>query len=370
MVEGKPHEQKVPSDIAQVPIIWRYELLRYLRSWRLIASIAIALFVIGLIYILPLALGSPYSGSETNQEVTIVSSGLINAPPGLPYQSFGLVNHSGVVYDSLKIFINGSESARGPTTWVIANTNGAPKISIPGVDILLLFNANENASTVTASYDWRTPAEQFDGNFLNFANLLIVICATFFGADAIVGEYQNRTGYLLFPNPVKREALFFGKYSASMTAGIAVLGIFYGSITVLSVLTIGGIDGDLGLSFGYALEYLLAVMAIAYLISSILKGSTGAIVLTFFLFVIILPIIDGVSAVAGVKVSASITFAAGVIQFILQTPYPHDTTQTIQAFTLHQYYPDPAIAAITIFVYAAIAIVLSLVLFKRKELSG
>lgn len=174
----------------------------------------------------------------------------------------------------------------------------------------------------------------------------------------------------MFPNPIKRGSLFFGKYAASMTAGIVVIGIFYASITILSLLTIGKIDADLGLSFAYAFEYLLAVMAIAYFISSILKGTTGATVLTFFLFVMILPIVDGVSSVAGVKISASITFAAGVLQYILQDPYPHDSTQAVGGMTFHSYYPDPAMAAVTIFIYAAVAIVLSLILFKRKELSG
>jgi len=371
MSEGQPQQRKVPSDFTQIPIVWRYELLKYLRSRRLIASIAIAFVVIGLIYILPPALGNPYSGSETGSNVTVVGLDVLGLPPGtLPYQSIGLFNKTGVSLSSLTISVNGTEIPRGATTWLISGTNGAPKVDIPGVDVVLLFVVNVTGSDVTASYDWNVPAEQFDGTFLNFASILIVICATFFGADAIVGEYQNRTGYLMFPNPIKRGSLFFGKYAASMTAGIVVIGIFYASITILSLLTIGKIDADLGLSFAYAFEYLLAVMAIAYFISSILKGTTGATVLTFFMFVMILPIVDGVSSVAGVKISASITFAAGVLQYILQDPYPHDSTQAVGGMTFHSYYPDPAMAALTIFIYAAVAIVLSLILFKRKELSG
>lgn len=371
MSEGAPHEHKVPSDLTQVPIIWKYELLRYLRSKRLIASVAIAFVVIGLIYILPPALGTPYSGTRTDSRVQIVGLEAMGVPLGsLPFQSIGLLNDTGVHLSTIAVFVNGTELPKGATTWVITGTSGAPDVSIPGVDVVLLFFGNMSMSTVTASYDWSMPAQDFEGTFLGFASILIVICATFFGADAIVGEYQNRTGYLMFPNPVRREVLFFGKYAASMTAGMAVIAIFYVSIIVLSVFSVGAIDNDIGLSFAFALEYMMATMAIAYLISSILKGTTGATVLTFFMFVMILPIVDSVSMFAGVKISASITFAGEVLQYIIQNPYPVDTTTSMGAFSFNQYYPDPALAALTMLVYAAVAIVLSLILFKRKELSG
>ncbi len=366
MVEGSPHAQKVPSDIAQIPIIWRYELLKYLRSRRLIASLAIAFVVIGLIYALPPLLGSEYSGSRTDQAISIERS-----PMGIPYQSIGTFNDTGVLPDTVKIFVNGIEVPRGSNTWVIAGVNGAPSLSrFFGTETIVLFVGNMSSSNVTSSYEWRVSAESFEGNFLGFANLLIVICATFFGADAIVGEYQNRTGYLMFPNPIKREALFFGKYSASMTAGIVVVGLFYGSIALLSLISAGGIDSNLGLSFAFALEYLLAIMAVAYFISTILKGTTGATVLTFFLFVMILPIIDQVLSISGVKPTGSVSFAAGVLQYITQNPYPVDASETFRRITLHTYYPDPTIAAITMLAYVVVAVVLSLVLFKRKELAG
>jgi ABC-2 type transport system permease protein len=369
MTEGPPHDHRVPADLVQIPIIWRYELLRYLRSKRLIASIAIAFLVIGLIYIIPLAFGSPYTGSETDEPVTTYELGL---PPALsPIHSTGSLDHAGVDLDSVTISVNHTVIPRGPTTWTITDS-GLSVGELPIPKGTLLFNFNVTGSNVTASYDWATPAEDFEGTFLGFTSTLIIIAATFFGADAIVGEYQNRTGYLMFPNPVKRQTLFLGKFAASMTAGIIVVVVFYASVVLLSVFTVGAIDADIGLSFAFALEFTVAAMAIAYLISSVLKGTTGATVLTFFLLIMILPLVDGISMVAGVKLEGSVTFAAGVIQFILADPYPVDSTMDDvgAGFTIHNYYPDPALAALTMLVYAVVAIVLSLILFKRKELAG
>jgi ABC-type transport system involved in multi-copper enzyme maturation permease subunit len=124
------------------------------------------------------------------------------------------------------------------------------------------------------------------------------------------------------------------------------------------------------MSFAFALEFLMAAMAVAYLISSVLRGSTGALVLTFFLFVMILPIVDAVSMFAGVKIDASLTFASGAMMYSMYDPYPQDEVFDEVGFTIHQYYPDQAVAAFVMLVYALVSVALSLFLFKRKQLTG
>jgi ABC-2 type transport system permease protein len=201
---------------------------------------------------------------------------------------------------------------------------------------------------------------------------LIVICATFFGADAIVSEYQARTGYLIFPNPIRRVSLYMGKFGASMTAGIFVISVFYAATGILSLVSVSGLDKDFLLSFAFALEYLLAVMSIAYLISTLMKGTTGATVLTFFLFIMILPIVDSIGSISGFKASWSVTFSAGTISNILTSPYPTDSVRPIpeMGITLYNYYPDPAMAAVVMLAYALVAAAISILLFRRKEMTG
>jgi len=371
MDDHKSHTHSPPSDLVQIPIVWRYELLRYLRSKRLYASLAITVIVLALLYALPPLLRQPYSGTDTRAEVTVVDLSYLGLPPGtVPFESIGLLNRTGVHTDTLVLYKNGVQYPKGPTTWLLAGDEGAPRISIAGISVLLFFAENVTGDSITATYDWSIPVQEFDSLFLNFANILVIICATFFGADSVVGEFQNRTGYLMFPNPLKREVLFAGKFAASITAGAIVVGLFYAGVVVLSLVTAGGLDDDFATSFGFAVEYLLAAMAIAYLISSVLKGSTGATVLTFFMFIMILPIVDSVSIFSGVKIEGSVTFAAGVIVYILSDPYPVDSSQSVAGFTFSNFYPDPALAAITMFVYAAAALLIALLLFKRKQLAG
>jgi len=375
MAEQAHAPRKLPNDMSQLQVVWRYELLKYLRSRRLIASIVIVIAILALIYVLPPAVGSPYRGEEVNSVVSVVSAssllpGQTNITLGhLTILSYGMLKSGTIDTNSLHLFLNGTEyPSDNGANWVFMSS-----VSMGGATIAtnaVLFTHDLTGQVVTATYTWHTPVHQFDSLFVNFVNILVVICATFFGADSIVGEFQNRTGYLMFPNPLRKSTLFFGKYAASLTAGIAVIALFYAGVALLSATTVGGVDSSFPLSLGFAIEYLVAVMAVAYLISSILKGSTGALVLTFFMFVMILPIVDNVSMFAGVKLEASLTFAAGTIVYSLSHPYPVDSVNSVRGFTIHQYYPDPAIASVVMLAYAVVALAISLVLFKRKQLVG
>ncbi|OGS41661.1 MAG: hypothetical protein A3K67_04825 [Euryarchaeota archaeon RBG_16_62_10] len=366
-----------PSDLLQIPTVWRYELLRYLRSWRLLASVAVVIAILALLYLLPPALGQPYSGTDTDRKLYVSDfAGLNMTVPGMSeFLSFGALNRSVIDTDTLAIYVDGVlYPSNNSANWFFitltfeeelpAIFGGTPKINA------VVFKDDLTANEVTATYDWYTSEEDFDGLFLNFASFLAIICATFFAADSLVGEFQNRTGYLIFPNPIRREILYLGKFSASVTAGLVVMVIFYAGVTLLSMVEVRGVDDDFGISLLFSLEFLVAATAVAYLISAIMKGSTGSIVLTFLMFIIILPIIDSVSSFTGVKIDASLTFASTVINWIVIDPYPVDSSAEAFGYTFYSFYPAPSTAAFVMLAYIVLSMVVSLVLFKRKQLVG
>jgi ABC-2 type transport system permease protein len=373
---SRPH-RKLPSDLVQIPIVWTYEMLKYLRSWRIVASIAIVVAMLALLYALPPALGSPYAGTDTDRVLWVQDFGELNTTiPGLPApQSYAALNRSLIDENSIVIRLDGTPypSANG-LNWIYTELNLADELPafMGGASRLnvIIFMDNVTGRVVTATYDWSTTEEDFNSLFLSFASILIIIAATFFGSDAIVGEFQNRTGYLVFPTPLKRWVLFFGKFTASITAGLIVTVLFYAGVALLSFTTIGGVDDDFALSLAFAVGFLTAATAVAYLISSVLKGSTGATVLTFLMFIIILPIIDSVSQFTGTKIDASLTFASGITGYIVLDPYPVDASTEQFGFTFYAFYPDPWVAAIVFLAYSVICIALSLLLFYRKQLSG
>ena len=364
----RPHV--TPSDFDQVRVVWRYELLKYLRSWRLIATLAIVGAILALIYLLPSVLGDGYSGTDSNVELLLSPA----AYSGIEQTELGDAIYMGIIHrdtiepNTIEVYLNGSlYLSEGGDVWVYRNLEVDGRTQ----NALLFMDEIPYNSTISVTYDWHVSAESFDSNFIGFVSILIVICATFFAADSLVGEFQNRTGYLIFPNALKREILLLGKFVASVTVGVVVVVLFYLVVAALSLVSARGVDDDFLSSLGFALLYLVAATGIGYFISSIMKGSTGAIVLTFFLLFMILPIVDGVSMVSGTKIEGSVTFAAGTISYILLDPYPVDrVSDEIPGMEFHNFYPTPATAAIVLLGYALVTCALSMVIFKRKQLAG
>jgi len=196
--------------------------------------------------------------------------------------------------------------------------------------------------------------------------ILSVLGATFFGADAIVSEYESKTGYFLFPNPIRKTAIFLGKFVASGLVSAGTIGLFY--LIGLCPCASSMVASHTGLSFAYSLVYLFAVLAVAYLFSAIMRSSVYSLVLTFFTFFLILPIVDAVGSVAEFKPWLSITFASLISQHIFQNPYPTDKVLNSTGVSLVAYYPDVRLSIAVMAAYFIVAFLLAIVLFRRREM--
>jgi len=219
----------------------------------------------------------------------------------------------------------------------------------------------------------------FVKNMLSFLLVLSVLSATFFGADAIVSEYESKTGYFLFPNPIRKTSIFLGKFTASALVSVGAITLYY-LIAVVSVRVIdGSIPANTGVSFAYSLVYLFAILAIAYLFSAVMHSSVYSLVLAFFTFLLIMPTIDFVGSMAQFKPWFSITFAGGISQYVLQNPYPTDRVLPPMVspigpqagttpYSLVLYYPEIRLSLIVIAAYFVIAFGLGFVIARRREM--
>jgi hypothetical protein len=226
--------------------------------------------------------------------------------------------------------------------------------------------------------DYSKDPKEFTVNMLSFLSILAILSATFFGADAIVSEYESKTGYFLFPNPIRKTVIFLGKFIASALVSVGAIGLYY-AIAVVSVRVIdGSIPTNTGVSFIYSLFYLFAILAIAYLLSAVMRSSVYSLVLTFFTFFLILPIVDAVGSIAKFKPWFSVTFASGISQYIFQSPYPTDKVFNATAFSgpsagarslsLVQYYPEIRVSLIVMAVYFVVAFLLAILIAQRREM--
>jgi ABC-2 type transport system permease protein len=123
---------------------------------------------------------------------------------------------------------------------------------------------------------------------------LAVIGAVFFAGDAIAGEYEGKTGFLLFINPVKRIVLWTGKYLAAFLATTVLVVFSYIIITIALLAIYQQVPIELLKSFGLCMLYAASVISVTFLFSAISKGSMGATVMTLLFIFVVCGILESV----------------------------------------------------------------------------
>ena len=130
--------------------------------------------------------------------------------------------------------------------------------------------------------------------FLTVGPSLASLGAVFFAGDAIAGEFESKTGYILLTNPVRRTTLWVGKYLACSIA-VALLMMFSYLITAVALLAIyTEIPFEMYQSFGLALLFAGAFVSVTFFFSSISKGAMGATVMTLLLVLVLFGIIESI----------------------------------------------------------------------------
>jgi ABC-type transport system involved in multi-copper enzyme maturation permease subunit len=208
---------------------------------------------------------------------------------------------------------------------------------------------------------------------LSIGPTMAVIGAIFFAGDSIAGEFENKTGFMLFTNPVKRTTLVIGKYLASCIA-VAILVIFAYLIVCISLLAIyGTVPIETAQSFGLCLLYGATVVAITFFFSAISKGAMGATVITLVLIMVISGVIESVLMLAGQPywflistAGDSITMVYGGIELMLAGFMP---LEEMGNFPFKLENPDIGLTALAMVIYLVVGLVLSLVISNRRQLS-
>ncbi|MBU0497202.1 MAG: ABC transporter permease [Candidatus Thermoplasmatota archaeon] len=164
-------------------------------------------------------------------------------------------------------------------------------------------------------------ANGFATTNLAFVNLLIILAGAIFTGDVISGEFENKTGLLLFPTPQRKSSIFIGKYLASVLATWLIVALYYliTSIEIVSIYGTSGISLELTQSFLLALLYCTSVVSIVFFFSSIMKKTITSTLIGFFLLLMILPIISAVFTVAEVDPWFLVTYNEGLVTDILGT---------------------------------------------------
>ena len=220
--------------------------------------------------------------------------------------------------------------------------------------------------------------EDFPDNMMVMAALLSIgpslatIGAVFFAGDSIAGEFETKTGYILFTNPVRRITLVIGKYLACYAAVILLI-IFGYAIVCISLLAIyGNVPIETAQSFGLCLLYAGSVLSVTFFFSSVSKGAMGATVMTLVFIMVISGIVDSVLMMTGQPHwflmstnGDSIATVYGGYELFMEGFMPHGGTML--PFELET--PDIGLSSLSMVIYLVVGFVLSIWISGRRQLT-
>jgi ABC-2 type transport system permease protein len=224
---------------------------------------------------------------------------------------------------------------------------------------------------IPESFIRQSGAELF-AMFVTGMGSFAIFAAVFFAGDAIASEFERKTGYILFPNPVKRTTLVVGKYLACVIATAAIIIIAYlisaGALLVFYGQVPGGIIGSLALLLMVA----CSVISLAFVFSSLLKGGMGATIATLLTFMVVFTIISSTLAYAGYDPWFMPDRAADAVSATYNLPLEN----MMGGFGfggsmmggMMRASQNPALSFVVSLVYAVVLFGVSILLTKRREM--
>jgi ABC-2 type transport system permease protein len=213
----------------------------------------------------------------------------------------------------------------------------------------------------------------------SFSSFVVILSTAFFGGDAISSEFQNKTGYFLVPNPIRRSAIYVGKWLAALAASTIILLIYAVIIIANGVYYFGPtVPWQFLQSLAFAWIYLIAALSLAFAFSSLFKSSSISILMSVILLLFVFNVIDTISStVIGVEPWFSITYGAGIVSNILAATYPaHFTTTPFGGgpggarFSISTFNATVPEGLAIMAAYFIISAALGLWLFERKEFTS
>jgi ABC-2 type transport system permease protein len=237
------------------------------------------------------------------------------------------------------------------------------------------------SALLTFVFAWKRPATALADPLAFYstwwgmsATFVVILSGIFFGGDAISSEFQNRTGYFVLPNPVRRSSVYVGKYVAALIASSIILLIFT-LITVVNGLYYFGftVPGAFWESAFFAWIYLLAVLGFAFFVSSVFKSGSYSILVSAIFLLFAFTLIEGLVAdLVNIEPWFVLSYGAGIVGNALASPYPAHfvpaaTTGPGARFAIPTYNATIPEGLAILAAYFIVTAILGLLFFERKE---
>lgn len=216
----------------------------------------------------------------------------------------------------------------------------------------------------TAKANFSGSSDLYFASALSFVTTLVILAASFFGGDAVATDLGSATGYFTLVLPVRRSVLLLGRYAAAFAATFSLVLVHYAILTVLALGVFGGVTVLVAESLGFATLYVLAVLSVAFPLGALFRRPVVALVGTILLIFFGFPIVQLVVEVIPYEPWFLVTYVADVISQVF-TP---GLTATPGLGT--NFVPTAGEATGVLLGYIVIGLVLALIVYQRKEMTG
>ncbi|MFN4132903.1 MAG: hypothetical protein ACK4GQ_00820, partial [Candidatus Hadarchaeales archaeon] len=120
------------------------------------------------------------------------------------------------------------------------------------------------------------------------------------------------------------------------------------------------------LSLGHLILYGLATMSAAFAISATFSGEVLPVIISYFVFIIIMPYIESLLLAWFIEPWFFLTFSRKLVPYFSMTPPPPRRVFTATGVTYS--YPRPLVGVAVAVAYLVIGIIIAVYLFWRKEM--
>ena len=188
--------------------------------------------------------------------------------------------------------------------------------------------------------------------------LLLTIVGVFMGGDSISSEFQSKTGYSMFGNPMSRATIYWGKLLGAIFASLLALLLFEAVEVVNGAFYFGpGFPVQVLISFAATVVAVLSVLGLAFSLSSILKsGSLSMLIEAILLLFAFNLVASAVEAFSATRPWYVLTYGMALVGSVLVPSLESVSNPTI------------AEGVLVMTVYFLIGSLVGLVAFQRSEL--
>ena len=212
--------------------------------------------------------------------------------------------------------------------------------------------------------------------FVNFVLTLSLVNVIMFGGDSLTNDFENKTGYTLFINPISRTSFLFAKFVAASIAITSFNIMFYILASIFSYAKHSAIPENVLLSLVFTSLFSIGLLSTSFALSSLFKRSNMSNIAFIFLWFIVVGLVEYFLVLAEIKPWWSLTYAAGIIIYIFEVPYPKDSVIDIpsllvpgQSQTIVNLIPEVNLSIGVFLMYTIIGLMISVLFYKRKQLN-